>query len=305
MPVLTVSERAYAMLQRLAVPFEDDPNSVVERLCDAEVARSGAESGRTETVRAGSGMARDMPARTAHPLWLAPEGPDDLTYSRVVRAKVGDEEIRRPNWNKLMRTMHVMACAALGSFEELARVSTANLRAGRFEERGFEYLPEADLSIQGQDANLAWKHTLRLAKALDAALLVQFEWRVTEGAAHPGRAGVLAWAPDSRDGNSTGLELLRALSQGLAELYGARLQGVYLFGSYARGEAGPESDVDVLVVLDRIDGYGEEVARSGEIIAELSLEHEVSIAPVFVTADAWREADTVFLANVREEAVVA
>jgi predicted nucleotidyltransferase len=223
----------------------------------------------------------------------------------VVRAKVGEEEIRRPNWNKLMRTMHVLACPALGSFEELAKVSTANLRAGRFEERGFEYLPEADLSIQGQDANLAWKHTLWLAKALGVALHVQFEWRVTEGAAHPGRAGILAWAPDSRNGNTTGPDLLQALSQGLAELYGARLQGVYLFGSYARGEAGPESDVDVLVVLDRIDGYGEEVARSGELIAELSLEHEASIAPVFVTADAWREADTVFLANVREEAVAA
>jgi predicted nucleotidyltransferase len=40
---------------------------------------------------------------------------------------------------------------------------------------------------------------------------------------------------------------------------GARLKGVYLFGSYARGEAGEESDVDVLIVLDRVESYSQEI----------------------------------------------
>jgi hypothetical protein len=36
-----------------------------------------------------------------------------------------------------------------------------------------------------------------------------------------------------------------------ADLHGADLLGVIVFGSWARGEAGDRSDVDVLVVLDR------------------------------------------------------
>ena len=38
--------------------------------------------------------------------------------------------------------------------------------------------------------------------------------------------------------------------QRAAELYGSLLLGVVVFGSWARGEAGTDSDVDVLVVLD-------------------------------------------------------
>jgi predicted nucleotidyltransferase len=38
----------------------------------------------------------------------------------------------------------------------------------------------------------------------------------------------------------------------LDERFGARLREVVLFGSYARGEADEESDVDVLVVIDEL-----------------------------------------------------
>lgn len=46
--------------------------------------------------------------------------------------------------------------------------------------------------------------------------------------------------------------------QTLSALYGDRLVRVVLYGSQARGEAGPESDVDILVTLrDPFDLYGE------------------------------------------------
>lgn len=54
--------------------------------------------------------------------------------------------------------------------------------------------------------------------------------------------------------------VLSELKAGLRASYGESLKGVYLYGSYARGEADSESDVDVLVVLDRIDRYAAEGA---------------------------------------------
>lgn len=44
--------------------------------------------------------------------------------------------------------------------------------------------------------------------------------------------------------------LLAYLRDKLAALYGEGLKGLWLFGSYARGDATPHSDVDIAVVLD-------------------------------------------------------
>ena len=57
------------------------------------------------------------------------------------------------------------------------------------------------------------------------------------------------------------------LKGGLESIYRERLQGVYLYGSHARGEADDESDVDVLVVLDHCDHYAVEVDRTSALVA--------------------------------------
>lgn len=99
--------------------------------------------------------------------------------------------------------------------------------------------------------------------------------------------------------------LMGELKAGLQAIYGDRLKGVYLYGSYARGEADPESDLDVLVVLDRIGSYSDEVDRTGELGAGLSLKYSVSISKVYVSESSWLHGDTSFLSNVREEALAA
>jgi predicted nucleotidyltransferase len=99
--------------------------------------------------------------------------------------------------------------------------------------------------------------------------------------------------------------LLRELRTNLAAIYGSRLKGVYLFGSYARKEADPESDVDVLIVLDRVDHYSQEVDMTSPLISRLSLQHNVSVSRVFVSEHEWAERQTPFLVNVREEAIPA
>jgi predicted nucleotidyltransferase len=99
--------------------------------------------------------------------------------------------------------------------------------------------------------------------------------------------------------------LLNELKSWLQSVYGKQLKGVYLFGSYARGEADRESDLDILVVLDAFNRYAHEVNRTGALAADLSLKYGVTVSLVFLREHEWLKGDTPFLSNVRDEAIPA
>lgn len=105
--------------------------------------------------------------------------------------------------------------------------------------------------------------------------------------------------------NTAVQNLLEELRSGLKRLYGSRLKRVYLFGSHARGEATPESDVDVLIVLDRVDHYYTELKKTGSLASDLSIRYDVCISRVFISEEDWLRKKTPFLSNVREDAVPA
>lgn len=81
------------------------------------------------------------------------------------------------------------------------------------------------------------------------------------------------------------------------------MRGLYLYGSHARREADPESDVDVLIVLKDFEDYWEEVQRTGSIISALSLKYDVSISPVRLREVDWLTEDSPFLNSARREAI--
>ena len=76
-------------------------------------------------------------------------------------------------------------------------------------------------------------------------------------------------------------KILRELKKGLVKIYGDQLKAVYLFGSYARGEAHPpDSDIDVMIVLKGEFDYWAMDNLCSEFVADLSLEHDVVISRV-------------------------
>jgi predicted nucleotidyltransferase len=52
---------------------------------------------------------------------------------------------------------------------------------------------------------------------------------------------------------------------------------VILFGSYARGEAGPDSDVDLLVIEPRVEDRFAEIVRLQRLLAPLRLPADVVV----------------------------
>lgn len=97
--------------------------------------------------------------------------------------------------------------------------------------------------------------------------------------------------------------ILNALRQHLDGLYGERLVNVILFGSQARNEAQPDSDIDVLVVLrGEVDAWTE-IKRTGEGVAQLCLDYSVVICGIFIAETQFQAQQTALLRNVNQEGV--
>jgi len=98
-------------------------------------------------------------------------------------------------------------------------------------------------------------------------------------------------------------DLLAEYRRGLERIYGDRLVEVVLFGSQARGDAKPDSDIDVMVVLRGPVDSGAEIRRCIEFQAALCLEHDVVITSVYMADDRYRSGQSPLLINVRREGV--
>ncbi len=68
----------------------------------------------------------------------------------------------------------------------------------------------------------------------------------------------------------------------LERRYGSRFQGLLLYGSTARKQAGPESDIDLLVLLEGPFEYSHELRQIIDVLYPLQLETDrlISAKPV-------------------------
>jgi len=89
----------------------------------------------------------------------------------------------------------------------------------------------------------------------------------------------------------------------LEQLYGDRLVQILLYGSQARGEAGPDSDIDVLIVLQDPVDPSQEIKRTSQAIADLCLEHNVLISRTFASLHQLEVEQSPFFLNVRREGI--
>lgn len=99
--------------------------------------------------------------------------------------------------------------------------------------------------------------------------------------------------------------LLRELRAGLERIYGPRLRELWLFGSRARGDAEPESDIDVALVLDDFRRAPEEIERTSELLATLSLAYDCVINLLPIRERDWQRARLPIIESIRKEGIPA
>jgi predicted nucleotidyltransferase len=90
----------------------------------------------------------------------------------------------------------------------------------------------------------------------------------------------------------------------LAQHYGSRLKKVILYGSMARGDATPESDIDLLVVLEGPVDVVAETLRLVEVLYPLQLESDHYISVKVAQAAEYEAGRLQLYRNIRREGSV-
>lgn len=76
-------------------------------------------------------------------------------------------------------------------------------------------------------------------------------------------------------------ELLKQYVEKISQIYDKSLAAVILYGSYARGDYTPDSDVDIMILVNLTE---EEIQSSrrqvSEVTYDFNMEHDVLVMPI-------------------------
>ena len=92
----------------------------------------------------------------------------------------------------------------------------------------------------------------------------------------------------------------------LQKIYGTHLKSVILYGSYARGDFTPDSDVDIMILVDLTDQEMEQYADAlSEVGFEYNVAYDIWMMPVVKNIEHFRHwmAAYPFYRNVEKEGV--
>jgi predicted nucleotidyltransferase len=87
------------------------------------------------------------------------------------------------------------------------------------------------------------------------------------------------------------------------KVYGPKLKKVILYGSYARGAANQDSDIDLMIVLSEMESAFTEIDRLNDIKFNLSLEFDIHISANPVTEDTYSGSTMPLFKNVLREGI--
>jgi predicted nucleotidyltransferase len=89
------------------------------------------------------------------------------------------------------------------------------------------------------------------------------------------------------------------------KLYGSRLKNIILYGSFARGQATSDSDIDLAIVLEGEVATGKEIDRLIDVITDINFDFGVLLSVYPVSEEDYRSVNSPLLLNIRKEGVAA
>jgi len=98
-------------------------------------------------------------------------------------------------------------------------------------------------------------------------------------------------------------KLLSECKRALEVYYGAQFRGLVLFGSMARNQAIPSSDIDLLVLLERPFDYFREIRQIIDLLYPIQLDSEQLISAKPTPVEEFEKGSTLLYRNAQKEGI--
>ena len=98
-------------------------------------------------------------------------------------------------------------------------------------------------------------------------------------------------------------KILQETNKSLKKQYGDRLAGLTLYGSHARNESVPGSDIDILVILNGTVNPAKEIIATETIIAKISLKYNITISCYFISEKDYLKGKSPLIRNIKREGI--
>lgn len=176
----SIEEGVFERMQAHSIPLTDTVSSVIARLLDfyeANHEQNGPVAGTPSSDKI---------------IECDPAVPPNLRHTVPEVAKIEGIEVpyNMRYWNNLMIEV-IRIAASKVELEKLYDLVIVNKVKGSKTGNNFNFIEEADLSVQLQNSVAAWKAIYQVASVVGISVEVTFHWNVKDGAAHPGRKGHL------------------------------------------------------------------------------------------------------------------
>ena len=99
--------------------------------------------------------------------------------------------------------------------------------------------------------------------------------------------------------------LINQIKAHLIKVYGKGIKKVILYGSYVRGEATRDSDIDILVVADPSLNPFEVRESLSDLLFDIILYEGELVSVIVIPEDFFESYNSPFMLNVKKEGVVA
>jgi len=99
--------------------------------------------------------------------------------------------------------------------------------------------------------------------------------------------------------------LINQIKAHLIKMYGGKIKKVILYGSYVRGEATSDSDIDILVLIDQSLNPFKVRESLSDLLFDILLEEGELVSVIAVPENLYENYNSPFMLNVKKEGLVA